>query len=245
MSDATKKKKVVAIKEAQYEVGFLYSAPPGLPSTDNSVENKIINPVDKTSEGDKKSYRHALDEQKFTQYPFLANAPLEGAYVAVQDHTINPVGVVLRNVKCAKCGMYGHRSNEKACPMLGVMTEAEKWHARVEDPLTAIKGVEAEGEEEKQRFALRTVEDAVIGGLKKDDPNLQLVQSDESGGESGSEAEDMHKTFLASLSKSQMRTLLKEYKREAKKKKKKAKNKHKKHKSKDSDSEKAHKRHKS
>lgn len=238
MSEAPKKKKVVAVKEAQYEVGFLYSAPPGLPSTDNSLENKIINPVDKSVE-DKKNYRQALDEQKFTQYPFLANAPLEGAYVAAQDHTLNPVGVVLRNVKCAKCGLYGHRSNEKACPMLGVMTEAEKWHARVEDPMAAIKA----GDEEQQRFALRAVEDSVIGGLKGDDPNLQLVQSDES--DSGSEAEDMHKTFLESLSKSQMRTLLKEYKREAKKQKKKEKHKHKKHKSKDSDSEKKHKRHKS
>lgn len=219
MNALASKKKVVAVDQNQYEVGFLYDAPPGLQTNkEPTLQQRLDEQSLDNKERQKMNYKQALEEQKLTQYPFLANAPLEGAYVADAQHTLHPIGIVLRNIKCAKCGLYGHRQDERACPLLGLTTKEQELQALKEDPVTKMK------QQSDGKFALKRVDDPIVGGIRADDPNMQMLESDKesSSDSSNSESEDeMHQSFLESLSKSQMKALLKEYKREANKKAKK------------------------
>jgi len=192
----TESKKKSGGESEQHQVEFLYRTPaqgPGSAAPD-------------------RNYEKAMEEQKLTQYPFLASAPLDGAYVAAQPHAVHPMGLALQRVKCAKCGMYGHKSGEKSCPMLGVVTAFDKQQVALEDPLQKFKSGMVD-----EKFALRSLGDSVIGGLSREDPNLQMIESDKSDSSSSESEDEMQQAFLESLSRSQMKTLLKEYKRAAKK----------------------------
>jgi CBF1 interacting corepressor len=221
VSGVKKKTKEVTNEVANLE--FLYNAPPGYvpdQKSDQSLDQRLDDVVRQEASGAGKSYKECLEEQKMTQYPFLANAPLEGVYVQSQEHTLHPVGVVLRNVKCAKCGLYGHRAFEKACPMLGVVTEEDVSLQKMQDPLKRMKHVH----QLDKKFVLTYKDDPVIGGVRLDDEVHQLLVSEGEDISSSSE-DELEQSFLQSLSRKQMKTLLKEYKREAKKAEKKKKKK--------------------
>ncbi|KAL5571289.1 hypothetical protein UlMin_020886, partial [Ulmus minor] len=44
-----------------------------------------------------------------------------------------PFGIELRNVKCLRCGNYGHQSGDRECPV-----QDEENRLKRDDPLTAI-----------------------------------------------------------------------------------------------------------
>lgn len=51
---------------------------------------------------------------------------------------VKPFGVEVRNVKCLRCGNYGHQSGDRECPLKDVIMPNEESRLRRDDPLTAI-----------------------------------------------------------------------------------------------------------
>lgn len=51
---------------------------------------------------------------------------------------VKPFGVEIRNVKCARCGTFGHQSGDRECPLKDSITPSEEARQRRDDPLTAI-----------------------------------------------------------------------------------------------------------
>jgi CBF1 interacting corepressor len=50
-----------------------------------------------------------------------------------------PFGVEVRNVRCLRCGNYGHQSGDRECPMKDIIMPNEESRLKRDDPLTAIK----------------------------------------------------------------------------------------------------------
>ena len=55
--------------------------------------------------------------EQIERFPELAGAPVEGDYAKNVKLTFQPFGKQLRNVKCARCGEWGHEANDRECPL--------------------------------------------------------------------------------------------------------------------------------
>lgn len=51
---------------------------------------------------------------------------------------VKPFGVEVRNVKCVRCGTYGHQSGDRECPLKDAIMPNEQSRLKRDDPLTAI-----------------------------------------------------------------------------------------------------------
>ena len=51
---------------------------------------------------------------------------------------IKPFGVEVRNVRCLRCGNYGHQSGDRECPLKDVIMPNEESRLKRDDPLTTI-----------------------------------------------------------------------------------------------------------
>lgn len=49
-----------------------------------------------------------------------------------------PFGIEIRNVKCLRCGNYGHQSGDRECPLKDVIMPNEESRLKRDDPLTVI-----------------------------------------------------------------------------------------------------------
>ena len=49
-----------------------------------------------------------------------------------------PFGIEIRNVKCLRCGTYGHQSGDRECPLKDAIMPNEESRLRKDDPLTAM-----------------------------------------------------------------------------------------------------------
>jgi CBF1 interacting corepressor len=49
-----------------------------------------------------------------------------------------PFGVEIRNVKCLRCGNYGHQSGDRECPLKDAIMPNEESRLKRDDPLNAI-----------------------------------------------------------------------------------------------------------
>lgn len=59
---------------------------------------------------------------------------------------LKPFGIEVRNVKCARCGTYGHQSGDRECPLRDVIMPNEESRLKRDDPLTAILAHTESGE---------------------------------------------------------------------------------------------------
>lgn len=51
---------------------------------------------------------------------------------------VKPFGVEVRNVKCVRCGIFGHQSGDRECPLKDVIMPNEESRLKRDDPLTTI-----------------------------------------------------------------------------------------------------------
>ena len=52
-----------------------------------------------------------------------------------------PFGVEIRNVKCLRCGNFGHQSGDRECPLKDAIMPSEENRLKRDDPLTAIQAL--------------------------------------------------------------------------------------------------------
>ena len=106
------------------DLNFMYDLPPGM-----KKENK----EDEGSEAEVK-------------FEWQKGAPKE-AYAAKLGLDVHdqPFGICVRNVKCFKCGKWGHQNTDKECPMYGQKRkDSELESLRLSDPLRLIEDMRDE-----------------------------------------------------------------------------------------------------
>ncbi|KYR01194.1 hypothetical protein DLAC_02311 [Tieghemostelium lacteum] len=110
------------------KVGFLYAPPPGyIPENQPQPQESLID----NDNNNHKSKDKLTDVEKF---PFLAGAPVAGDYRDQVKLVHKPFGIQLRDVKCARCGNFGHCSGERECP-LNQINPLDSKRLQHEDPL--------------------------------------------------------------------------------------------------------------
>ncbi|XP_062230292.1 uncharacterized zinc finger CCHC domain-containing protein At4g19190-like [Phragmites australis] len=69
------------------------------------------------------------------EFEVLKNAPRLDTSAPVR---IKPFGVEVRNVRCLRCGNYGHQNVDRECPLKDAIMPNEESRLKRDDPLTAI-----------------------------------------------------------------------------------------------------------
>ncbi|KAG9416030.1 putative electron transfer flavoprotein subunit [Aphanomyces cochlioides] len=233
------------------KVSFMYQAPPGLKKVDeekeegnpddddavkafrNKFEKKgsgvdrslLIKPLEKYV-GRKPSEPVTIAEQ-VERFPMLKNAPVEGEYTSNIRVNFNPVGMRIRNVRCARCQQWGHASLDRECPMRD-HNPNDAFRQLIEDPMSYINQ-----QRKKDDMSLR--QRALPLEMAQGTNEFELLASDDDGDGSG---DDMERKFLASLSTKEKKQLLKKLKKESKEPKEKKR----KHKDKKEEKKKRHRK---
>ena len=228
--------------EAPMSTAFMYQLPPGLKEAQERQKREAAAamaardaaaaaPAAATTGGHgglpgddaPKQTRAERDAERFA---ILKNAPRSGEYT--NDLAVNhrPFGVALRQVKCTRCGEWGHQAGDRECRLRHELTEQDEARKAVDDPLQrATAGAEAGG------GALRwepkkAPEEGMHGGASRDDANQQFVSMlDEDdaaalaaaaglGGGGAATMADLDPAVLALLDEKQQRKLLKMYQKE-------------------------------
>lgn len=170
---------------------------------------------DRVSEGKKKArpkdvFGRPLPTEE--EFEVLKNAPrLETGVFA----RVKPFGIEVRNVKCVRCGNYGHQSGDRECPLKDVIMPNEESRLKRDDPLTSILAHTDSSEPLKWELKQKPGISPPRGGFEPDDPNQQIV------------AEDIFDEYGGFLSGGEIPGLLTNFSTKPVKKSKKSKSKHK------------------
>ncbi|KAH1266722.1 putative zinc finger CCHC domain-containing protein [Glycine max] len=92
---------------------------------------------------------------------------------------VKPFGIEVRNVKCLRCGNYGHQSGDRECPLKDAIMPNEESRLKRDDPLNAILAHTDPTEPLKWELKQRPGISPPRGGFKPDDPNQQIVAEDD------------------------------------------------------------------
>ncbi|XP_058103741.1 uncharacterized zinc finger CCHC domain-containing protein At4g19190 [Magnolia sinica] len=139
---------------------------------------KTVSGKDLSGEGKRKPrpkdvFGRALPTEE--DFEVLKNAPrLETGLPA----RVKPFGVEVRNVKCARCGTYGHQSGDRECPLRDAIMPNEESRLKRDDPLTAILAHIDSTEPLKWELKQKPGMSPPRGGFRPDDPNQQIVADD-------------------------------------------------------------------
>ncbi|CAA7054908.1 unnamed protein product [Microthlaspi erraticum] len=109
------------------------------------------------------------------EFDVLKNAPRHETGIAGRA---KPFGVELRNVKCLRCGNFGHQSGDRDCPLKDAVMPNEELRLKRDDPLTAIIAHTDPGEPLKWEMKQKPGLSPPRGGFDPDDPNQQIVAED-------------------------------------------------------------------
>ncbi|XP_042429408.1 uncharacterized zinc finger CCHC domain-containing protein At4g19190-like [Zingiber officinale] len=109
------------------------------------------------------------------EFEVLKNAPRLETGVPVR---IKPFAVEVRNVRCVRCGTFGHQSGDRECPLKDVIMPNEESRLKRDDPLTAIMAQTDSSEPMKWELKQKPGMSPPRGGFRPDDPNQQIVAED-------------------------------------------------------------------
>ncbi|OVA12050.1 CBF1-interacting co-repressor CIR [Macleaya cordata] len=174
---------------------------PAMPSESSSMAGKDLPTEEKKKKPRPKDvFGRALPTEE--EFQVLKNAPrLETGLPA----RVKPFGVEIRNVKCARCGTYGHQSGDRECPLRDAIMPNEENRLKRDDPLNAILAQIDSSEPLKWELKQKPGISPPRGGFKPDDPNQQIVAEDifdEYGGFlSGGNIPDLLTNFSVSKSR--------------------------------------------
>ncbi|KAL9263985.1 putative zinc finger CCHC domain-containing protein [Drosera capensis] len=183
--------------EMMQAVSFMYVRPPGY-NAESAKAAEIADESKKLGEGvgmegtsssmplaapavneEKKKHRpkdvfgRALPTAE--EFEVLKNAPrLETGAPA----RVKPFAVEVRNVKCVRCGKFGHQSGDRECPLKDVIMPNEESRLKRDDPLTAIMAHTQPSEPLKWELKQKPGISPPRGGFDPDDPNQQIVAED-------------------------------------------------------------------
>jgi CBF1 interacting corepressor len=86
-----------------------------------------------------------------------------------------PFGVEIRNVKCVRCGAFGHQSGDRECPLKDMIMPNDESRLKRDDPLNAILAQTDMSEPLKWELKQKPGMSPPRGGFRPDDPNQQIV----------------------------------------------------------------------
>ncbi|GFP79376.1 uncharacterized zinc finger cchc domain-containing protein at4g19190 [Phtheirospermum japonicum] len=181
--------------ELMKAVSFMYVKPPGYnaesakaaeiadekrkqePSLDGASSSmkteNIPSVVEKKKPRPKDVFGRALPTEE--EFEVLKNAPRLETGVAGRA---KPFGVEIRNVKCLRCGNFGHQSGDRECPLKDAIMPNEEGRLKRDDPLTAILAQTDCSEPLKWELKQKPGMSPPHGGFNPDDPNQQIVAED-------------------------------------------------------------------
>eukprot|EP01039_Chlorochromonas_danica_P003453 gene3453-3782_t len=122
------------------------SAPPP-PSDDNEAEEEE---EEEEQGADKRDFQRLSELEKLSgrrrkevvtaeamaqRHPSLKNAPTEGRYTQSLALHVKPFNEVIRNVRCLRCGEWGHASGDRECKLRD-RNPLDEERQRREDPMT-------------------------------------------------------------------------------------------------------------
>ncbi|TYZ63935.1 hypothetical protein PybrP1_002901 [[Pythium] brassicae (nom. inval.)] len=135
------------------------------------------------------------------RFPFLKDAPVEGQYTDAVKVNFKPMGKQLRNVRCMRCGEWGHQSGDRECALRDANPH-DAARQLLEDPMAQLAQKKRELVLRKAALPLEMQE---VPGKEE----FEILLSDEEDDQSSSDAE---REFLAKLSAKEKKKLLKRLK---------------------------------
>ncbi|KAJ6715651.1 CBF1 INTERACTING COREPRESSOR CIR [Salix viminalis] len=180
--------------EMMKAVSFMYVRPPGYnaesakaaeiadasqppaaaaSSSSNSMHPEAVAGDHKKKPRPKDAFGRPLPTQE--EFQVLTNAPRLETGVPAR---VKPFGIEVRNVKCLRCGKYGHQSGDRECPLKDVIMPNEESRLKRDDPLTAIVAQTDPSEPLKWELKQKPGISPPRGGFNPDDPNQQIVAED-------------------------------------------------------------------
>ncbi|KAI3453906.1 hypothetical protein Pfo_010569 [Paulownia fortunei] len=147
---------------------------PSLDGASSSMKTETVpSVVEKKKPRPKDVFGRALPTEE--QFEVLKNAPRLETGVPGR---VKPFGVEIRNVKCLRCGNYGHQSGDRECPLKDAIMPNEESRLKRNDPLTAILAQTDCSEPLKWELKQKPGMSPPRGGFNPDDPNQQIVAED-------------------------------------------------------------------
>lgn len=142
-------------------------------SSSNSMHPESVPGDEKKKPRPKDAFGRPLPTQE--DFQVLTNAPRLETGVPAR---VKPFGIEVRNVKCLRCGKFGHQSGDRECPLKDVIMPNEESRLKRDDPLTAIVAQTDPSEPLKWELKQKPGLSPPRGGFNPDDPNQQIVAED-------------------------------------------------------------------
>ncbi|KAF0687642.1 Aste57867_20626 [Aphanomyces stellatus] len=204
------------------KVNFLYQPPPGLKKVDEKRADEeddddeavraFRQKIEKKTKGSA-SFQRPLEKyvgrrpnepvtisDQVERFPMLKDAPVEGEYTSNIKVNFQPVGMRLRNVRCARCQVWGHQSGDRECEMRD-QNPNDAFRQTIEDPMSYIN------QGRKNDLSLKKT--ALPLEMARDTGDYEMIPTDD-------DDSDPERKFLASLSTKEKKALLKKLKKESK-----------------------------
>ena len=116
-----------------------FNAPP--PSMQPGPDGSVA-PLESHAERRERHRNMSAQAIREELHPALRGAPVTAPHVRGINFTAKPLGVLLRDTRCIRCGGIGHSSTDRECPRFNdTHTAADQSRLVREDPLTKLQAI--------------------------------------------------------------------------------------------------------